>query len=318
MNTERVILVSPRKAGTHLAQKLMVLFGYACYGESVPPREGRPALTVRERISMAERFLDPAELDGVDIRADSEEFIRRTDLLFIRLAQIWQIRLAGTEVPHVDLRDPGSASELKLRPGVWRHPFSWTPPGLCWIFHTLDIWRTDPSFLHEWHIGPEPAMVLNYRDPRDALVSMVDFFSDRKDFRRHPESAVFRPIMESLPTREDRITYALTDPAFPLLRDYEHAVSFLHHPRVCTVSFEELVGPEGGGSRSKQRAAVNRVAEHLGLAVEPEPIAANLFDRASFTFRTGQIGGWRDAFTTSHRALFERRFGHLREVFGYE
>ncbi|GAA3061033.1 hypothetical protein GCM10020254_01060 [Streptomyces goshikiensis] len=90
-------------------------------------------------------------------------------------------------------------------------------------------------------------MILNYRDPRDVLLSLVDFFSRNNGlrFRRFPETAIFGPVLESIQDPAAKIDYALSDPAMPLLGDYESAISFLHHPNVCTVSFEELVGPPG-------------------------------------------------------------------------
>ncbi|MFF3861223.1 hypothetical protein [Streptomyces sp. NPDC002209] len=60
MSSERVFVISPRKCGTHLVQELLVGLGYGVYGEPVPPSGGRPAFSLRERLAMAEQFLDPA------------------------------------------------------------------------------------------------------------------------------------------------------------------------------------------------------------------------------------------------------------------
>ncbi|GAA3170026.1 MULTISPECIES: hypothetical protein [Nonomuraea] len=319
MRQERVIVVSPRKSGTHLVQKLMTALGYGIYGEPVPPESGRAAVSLRERLELAERFLHPDEFAALDVREDTKEFIRRTDRLLIQLGWIWQTRLAARNLSNVDLIRPEIDFELRMSEDAWTRPFWQTAPRLCWIFHSLDIWRMDQKFLNEWTTRQAPAMVLNHRDPRDALVSMANFFSGKSGitFRRFPESAVFGPILANLPDMESRITYMLTDPTIPLLHDYEAAVSWYHHPQVCKVAFEELAGPEGGGSRARQLAAVERVAGWAGTDADPEAVVGELFDRRSFTFHKGRIGAWREVFTARHSALFDARFGHLTDMFGY-
>ena len=316
---ERVIVVSPRKSGTHLIQRLMALLDYGIYGEPVPSAEGRAAFSLRERLELAERFLEPEELADIDIRRDTKEFVRRTDLLLIQLGWIWQVRLAARNLSHVEVSHPDAEFRLRMKPDAWRRPFWQTPPRLCWMFHAIDVWRMDPKFLNERTTNAQPAMILNYRDPRDALVSTVNFFSGAGglEFRRFPESAIFRPILQNIPDLSGRITYALRDPALPLLSDYESAVSLFHHPQVGKVAFEDLVGPDGGGSPARQVAAVERVAARLGLDADPAAIAGKLFDRGSFTFHKGRIGAWREVFTRHHEELFNARFGHLLEIFGY-
>lgn len=320
MSIERAVVISPRKSGTHLAQNLMVGLGYGIYGETVPPEAGRAAFSLRERIQLAEWYLDPGELDGIDVRRETGKFVRQTDQLLKQLGWMWQVRLAARNFSNIELSRPDADFTLKLKPDAWTRPFWQTPPRLCWIFHSVDVWHADPKFLNEWITRGEPRFVLNLRDPRDALISMVNFFAgeDGLRFLRFPESAIFGPILQSIPDVAGRITYALRDPAIPLLADYERAISLFHHPRVCRVSFEALVGAEGGGSRSRQLAAVERVAEHLDADMAPEAIVDKLFDPAAFSFHNGRIGAWQEVFTVEHKHLFEERFGHLLEIFGYE
>ena len=40
--------------------------------------------------------------------------------------------------------------------------------------------------------------------------------------------------------------------------------------------------------------------------------------REAHTFRTGQIGGWKNAFTAEHTDAFKRVAGHLLIELGYE
>ncbi|MFD4921368.1 sulfotransferase domain-containing protein [Streptomyces goshikiensis] len=320
MSAERVLVISPRKSGTHLVQELLVHLGYRIYGEPVPPPEGRPDFSIRERLAMAERYLDPGEFGALDPRRDREAFLRTTDQVWLQLAWAWQTRMAVAPLTHVEAVAPAAGFGPKMSPDIWTAPFSQTPPGIAWIFHSADIWRMDASFLAEWVNTGSPKVILNYRDPRDVLLSLVDFFSRNNGlrFRRFPETAIFGPVLESIQDPAAKIDYALSDPAMPLLGDYESAISFLHHPNVCTVSFEELVGPQGGGGHQTQRDAVRRVAAWLDQDVDADAVAEELFTPRSFTLNKGRAGRWREAFTPAHTERFEARFGHLLDTFGYD
>ncbi|MFE6841336.1 hypothetical protein [Streptomyces sp. NPDC057686] len=319
MSSERVFVISPRKCGTHLVQELLVGLGYGVYGEPVPPSEGRPAFSLRERLAMAEQFLDPAEFEALDHERDREGFIRTTDQVWLQLAWAWQTRLAVSPLSHVEAVAPEARFGPKMRPEIWTAPFSSTPPGMSWIFHSVDVWRMDNTFLAEWVNSGSPKVILNYRDPRDVLVSLVDFFSKNNGlkFMRYPESAIFGPVLESIEDYGKKLDYALSDPQMPLLADFEAAISFLHHPNVCRVSFEELVGPQGGGSREAQLDAVRRVAQWLDHDIDPATVADSLFNPHSFTLNKGRTGRWRETFSPAHVERFESRFGHLLDSFGY-
>jgi hypothetical protein len=319
MSVERVIAVSPRKCGTHLLQELMVLLGYRIYGETIPPPQGFVGLSLRQRIDLAERYLHPDEVAKLDHRADRDGFIQTTNLLWNQVAELWQMKLAAINVFNTELAFPELRHYLPMHPRAWAQPFSSTPPGICWTFHALDVWRLDTTFYYEWQSPSGPRLVLNHRDPRDALISMATFLSGEggHQITRQPETAVFRPILQNLPTMAERITYLLRDPAIPLLTDFEAAISLLHHPDVCTVSFEELVGGEGGGSAARQMGAVRRVADHVESDIDPAVVAEKVFNRNAYSFHRGQIGACHDLFTAEHNRLFAARFGHLLEIFGY-
>jgi hypothetical protein len=47
-------------------------------------------------------------------------------------------------------------------------------------------------------------------------------------------------------------------------------------------------------------------------------VAGKLFNRDSFSFFKGQIGGWREAFTQEHWRLASERFGDVLPLYGYE
>ena len=61
---------------------------------------------------------------------------------------------------------------------------------------------------------------------------------------------MFSEILQSKETLEEQLTYALTDPSFPVQGDFHRMLWLLNHPNVCKTSFEELVGPRAAARRS--------------------------------------------------------------------
>ncbi len=110
---------------------------------------------------------------------------------------------------------------------------------------------------------------------------------------------------------------ALSDPSFPTQGDLGRMFWLLSHPNVCKVSFEELIGPQGGGSEERQSKAVTRIADFLGVRAEVETVLPRLYNRNSFSFFKGQTHAWRDVFTPYHRQLAEKRFGEMLALYGY-
>ena len=169
-------------------------------------------------------------------------------------------------------------------------------------------------------LTPQTIPVLD-RDPRDVTLSAINFLADSsgKGFSAYNDIRVFSEILQAKETLEAQLTYALTDPSFPAQGDFHRMLWLLHHPRVCKTSFEELVGPAGGGSAQLQEQALKRVIDFLGITdAKPEDVAGKLFNRDSFSFYRGQIGGWREVFTRDHRRLANERFGDVMPYYGYE
>ena len=199
-------------------------------------------------------------------------------------------------------------------------PFAQTPPGISWIIPELDIKKVDGMFLREFTETGSPRIILMYRDPRDVVLSMVNFLSGKTalGFGNFSEFQIFNSILGSKATLAEKLTYALTDPAFPVVGDHERALWMLNHPHVCKVSFEELVGASGGGSDERQAEAVQRVIDFLGCDRNVTPgLTQGLFRRDSFSFYKGQIGTWRAEFTDEHVALAEKRMGDVIDLYGY-
>jgi hypothetical protein len=307
------------KSGTHLLQELMVALGYGMYGQARIAPEIKPVLDTGDRWRIARMVCDGAALAGLEA-ASEEDFIAATDQAWEALAWAWQIRFGmplktwyGMELVSADAID----GALRRTVGS---DFAQTPAGVCWVFNEFDIKKVDGHFLHEWADTGEPRIIFNYRDPRDMLLSMVNFLAGRtgRGFSNFDDFHVFSGILKSKPDLDEQLTYALTDRSFPAVGDMERMLWLLHHPNVCTVSFEELVGPPGGGTAEARENALARILSFLGAGdVTPADLADRLFNREAFSFYRGQIGGWQEDFTPHHRKLAEARFGEALSLYGY-
>jgi len=164
------------------------------------------------------------------------------------------------------------------------------------------------------------------RDPRDVCVSYYHHIMRHLDhwchlyFQQHlPDDfsrlmAVITGLNEKLPDSK-RLTLRSID------AHYRHRWGYMTHPRVVSVTFEDLVGIRGGGSDSRQEATIHRIAEHLGVRLSEKELAyigKGAFSDASATFRKGRIAGWQKAMSIEHKNMFRRIAGQLLIDLGYE
>lgn len=91
---------------------------------------------------------------------------------------------------------------------------------------------------------------------------------------------------------------------------------------VHVVHFEELVGKEGGGSFLIQINAIKNILKFVGVHKNIEEItekAQTLFGKpGEGTFRSGQIGSWKEYFTLEHKEAMKKVFGEELIELGYE
>ncbi|WP_155057929.1 sulfotransferase family protein [Streptomyces blattellae] len=324
MRAEHVLVVSLRKSGTHLLKEVLAGLGYALNGAvSSAGAEPRP-LGRRTALRVLGAVYTPDEIAALKRSTDRPAVDRAISRAVTVLNRAWSVRLGMPRTAAVD-SDPETdrltARELSRQSG---YRFSDTPGGVCWVTHDLDLARVDENFLLEWTGNDSPKIILNYRDPRDVLLSMVNFLVEKDAGRlgKFPAHVVYGDILKSVQDPRDRIGIALTDPGFPGGDSFERALWLLRHPRVCKVSFEALVGPEGGGSATARTGEIKKITDFLGLSDDMdstgrEALAHRIFNRDSYTFRSGRTGAWREHFTPEHHTLFERRYGHVRRQYGY-
>jgi hypothetical protein len=318
---ERVVVVSLLKSGAHLLQELMVALDYKMCGTGLRVRpDVVPILDDDTRWRIARLAYDKQTVATLEV-ASREEFVEATDRAWDALGWSWAIRLA--QPVHAwysrEMVDSGFVEQVHRRSvGT---DFAETPAGVCWVVNQFDITQIDGHFLNEWSQTGSPKILFNYRDPRDAVVSMVNFLCERtgKGYADYHTLPPFSRILKSMATVEEQVAYALTDPTFPGRRDLEHMRWLYNHPDVCKTSFEELVGPKGGGTAEAQARALERIFKFLGVTdVKSADVTARLYNPDSWTFYRGQIGGWRKVFTPELQRLADEQLGDLIKDYGYQ
>jgi hypothetical protein len=320
MTASHPLVVSLRKSGTHLLKEVMTRFGYSLHGEVAA--DAGPKLAGETLWRVLTMVYGEEELRRLTASEDRTAIDAAISEAVAAFYGAWRIRLGipwrgpANEAPPQELVARTLARSAACR-------FGDTPGGVCWFLHQLDPHRIDDGFLSEWLDTGSPRIVFNYRDPRDALLSMVNFLSGEtgRGVGHFTDHRVYSGVLRSAGDFEERLTIALTDPCFPGADAYERGLWLLRHPAVCKVSFEELVGPRGGGSRERQAAAVGRIAVFLGAddghGQDPAAIADGLFNEGAYSFHRGRIGAWREHFTPEHEKLFEERYGAVLDAYGY-
>jgi hypothetical protein len=154
------------------------------------------------------------------------------------------------------------------------------------------------------------------RDPRDVLVSMLNYSRERA-LPGHVASLI-APLSD-----EDALVLLLEGGGrlvpFAIYFDAYH--DWLSAPGVSIFRFEDLIGSRGGGDESRQDEACQRLAALAGFTANDPAIAsakARMFNEGAGTFHKGQIGAWRNAFTPVVRQAYDRHAGWLAERWGYE
>jgi len=156
-----------------------------------------------------------------------------------------------------------------------------------------------------------PAIFI-YRHPLDVLVSEANYY--HRDGR-----TAFAGYLSGL-SFEQRVHRLLDDPwLLGSIRDRIAGFApWLEFPNVVPVSFEELVGADGGGSREDQVQLIWSLQLKLQAPGAPHAYADRVFDRSSPTFYQGRVGAWRSSVTAEHLARFRALNQDFMDVFGYE
>lgn len=158
-----------------------------------------------------------------------------------------------------------------------------------------------------------------YRDPRDYVVSFAYFRLHWLGADGKPNmnlSAIITELIESFVAP----WYADSTTTRGAISVFDAMLGWRAYPDVCIVRFEDLVGPQGGGSAPVQKETIRRIAHHLELAVNEDRVSyvADTIFGNGVTFREGKIGSWKSHFTERDVQLCKENVGQLLIDLGYE
>jgi hypothetical protein len=188
-----------------------------------------------------------------------------------------------------------------------------------------------PGWFAVWHVpySDHIATVMNemgvkstlmLRDPRDVVLSLAQYLSDNA---KHPLYSHFRTL-----SRDERVETAIRglSPAqgrpglLDIVTRYQSVLRWRDMPFNYTLTFEDLIGPEGGGSAETQLRVLAECAEHLGIRytrADLDRVIGNMYG-GTHTFRQGRRDRWRSEFTETDEAIFKSVAGTLLIELGYE
>jgi hypothetical protein len=179
----------------------------------------------------------------------------------------------------------------------------------------------------EKHLSPIKKIIL-IRDLRDVCISAANaIYEDITKSAHTPKNYLPDFCQLSFSARlacvlkEDCQMKAMDDAlVWNFSNSFPQAVSFAKNPQVLVCKYEELVGPNGGGTLEAQYAAIQKIGDFLGICLKMREIKriASVIYGNSRTFRKGKIENWKMEFDAVHKDLFKDRFNSYLIELGYE
>ncbi|ABZ83411.1 sulfotransferase domain family protein [Heliomicrobium modesticaldum Ice1] len=166
--------------------------------------------------------------------------------------------------------------------------------------------------------------LLMVRDPRDVVVSWVNY-ATKKEYVRYTDYLIrLKDDHQRLLTGISGVSrdqcskrYGQEDIG-TVFREY---LKWNNYEYNLMVRYEDLIGPEGNGSKEKQIQQIEKVLRHLGITIPNEQILVisnKVFNVDSPTFRKGIIGDWKNHFSDEHKKAFKEIAGDVLITLGYE
>lgn len=171
-------------------------------------------------------------------------------------------------------------------------------------------------------------LIAIYRDPRDAIVSLVVYM------RRFKGQGVVRDFFEVHPSFDhlsfDQQLHSVMT-AKGLNKNYFHyylaRVNWHFAPIAYGVRYENLVGSRGGGDDLVQVQEILNICQHINLPITLErakQIASKIYHSSGVEMIEGkpfyhaQIGSWRNFMSPENKDIFKECFNDVLVKLGYE
>lgn len=160
--------------------------------------------------------------------------------------------------------------------------------------------------------------ILVIRDPRSIVVSHFKYVTYIDT--NHKTHKYFLKL-ENDEQRINAVIGGVEGVVNPISETLKHYDQWRLDKNVLTVKFEDLIGPNGGGTVEKQIEAIARMSEHIGLELNQnqiQEISTKVFNPNSPTFRSGNIRGWEDHISPTNKSLLKESIGKWLISTGYE
>lgn len=206
------------------------------------------------------------------------------------------------------------------------------------VFNTLLNHLRDQEYIHKTGIPYasqfEEILLQNhfrwlfiYRDPRDAIISLLfhmeNWKGNRRDFM-YIESSAYDPL-----SIDEKISSLLTGLHCSnyLMQFYKPLMGWRNSPNGLAIRFEDLVGTHSAFSDEEQLAKLTEIATYLNTAMTKEEIEATAAkcylpwraqELDGIHYKRGQVGSWKLYFSDKHKRLFKEHFGAELIELGYE
>jgi hypothetical protein len=259
---------------------------------------------------LADDLLQLVDLPALRVLAPrTEHFFRNRPLFIVSIPKSGShllYRLAGALGYAM-----GIAADEFPRPGQWYFLEYFNSHTEARNFFVDSSFRRAP-WSNTHHAFASTPVLFMYRHPLDVLVSEANYF-------HREDRSVFAGYLAGL-TFEQRVHRLLDDPwLLGTIRERTGAYApWLEFPNVIPLSFEELVGPQGGGDRDEQLKLIWSVQLKLQVPGVPHAFADQVFDRGSPTFHQGLAGAWRSSLSGSHLERLRKLNQDFMAAFGYD
>ena len=151
-----------------------------------------------------------------------------------------------------------------------------------------------------------------YRNPLDIVVSEANYY-------HRDGNTLFQGYFAGL-SFEERLLRLIDDPwLLDSLRDRAGAfIPWLSFPNVVPLSFEELIGPNGGGDIEIQTRLIWSLQLKLHVDGNARDFGDLVFNKNSATFHAGQIGAHQTLLTQRSRVKLDTLPKDYLEIYGYD
>jgi hypothetical protein len=203
----------------------------------------------------------------------------------------------------------GEEAPPEAVPGAW-HYLEFTNSHTAAPDFFIDTVRRAPHG-NRAHSFPRTPSLFIYRNPLDIVASEANYYQE-------DGATVFAGYLDAL-SYEERLLRLIDDPwLMGSIRDrVGKFAAWLEFGSAIPVSFEELVGPQGGGDAAVQANLIWSLMLRLHVPGRPADIAARVFNPNSPTFRFGKIGGHQKRFNEAAWQKFNALPQDFMQVYGF-